>query len=308
MTQRDRELEVAAEQAGQAVAAFLRDALGCSNAEAKRLVETGKVWIDGRRAERAGDRVATGQRVEVRMAAPRPRDGEPEVRIEYEDAQLVVIDKPAGVSTVPFETRERGTAMDLLRDAWRRRGEAATQIALHVVHRIDKDTSGLVVFAKTKRAERGLGAQFRAHTVERRYLCLAHGDVRFARAESLLVRDRGDGLRGSSRVPNVGKRAVTHVEVVERFPRATLCHVRLETGKTHQIRIHFSEWGHPLVGETVYIRDHENAGRPIIASPRLMLHAEQLGFLHPVTGARHHFQTLATSFTRDDAARLASAR
>jgi 23S rRNA pseudouridine1911/1915/1917 synthase len=196
---------------------------------------------------------------------------------------------------VPYETREQGTAMDLLRDAWRRQGKPATRIALHVVHRIDKDTSGLVVFAKTKRAEIGLGAQFRAHTVDRRYLCLVHGDVRLSRVESFLVRDRGDGLRGSSR-DGRGKRAVTHVEAAARFGVATLCRVRLETGRTHQIRIHLAERGHPVVGETVYIRDLTAAGVEPLAAPRLMLHAETLGFEHPTSGARLSFASQSPDF------------
>ena len=103
------------------------------------------------------------------------------------------------------------------------------------------------------------------------------------RIESYLVRDRGDGLRGSTWRPGQCKRAVTHVEVVQRLRGATLCRVRLETGKTHQIRIHLAEAGHPLVGEPVYIREHRG---PVIAAPRLLLHAATLGFDHPVTGAR----------------------
>ena len=280
----DLSLVVEPSAAGSALAGYLRVALGRPWSEVRRLVDTGKVFVDGRRAEQAGQRLAAGQRVELRMAAPRPRDGRPEVRIAHEDAQVVVIDKPSGVSTVPYETREQGTAMDLLRDAWRRQGRAATRIALHVVHRIDKDTSGLVVFAKTKRAEIALGAQFRAHRIDRQYLCLADGDVRLRRVESFLVRDRGDGLRGSS-PGGRGKRAITHVEVVARFGVATLCRVRLETGRTHQIRIHLAERGHPVVGETVYIRDLLAAGGEPLAAARLMLHAETLGFEHPQTGA-----------------------
>jgi 23S rRNA pseudouridine1911/1915/1917 synthase len=154
------------------------------------------------------------------------------------------------------------------------------------VHRIDRATSGLLMFAKSKRAELGLAAQLRAHTMERTYLCVAHGAVASRRIESYLVADRGDALRGSTTHAGQGKRAVTHVLAREALRGATLCEVRLETGKTHQIRIHLAEAGHPLVGEQVYIRDFENAGRRAIAAPRLMLHAATLGFEHPVTGER----------------------
>jgi 23S rRNA pseudouridine1911/1915/1917 synthase len=217
------------------------------------------------------------------MAAPRPRDPEREGVLVFDDAHVVVIDKPAGISSVPYEDRETGTAMDLIRGAWRRMGKPATSVPLHVVHRIDRATSGLLAFAKTKRAELGLAAQLRAHTMQRMYICVAHGVVAPGRIESNLVADRGDGLRGSTSHANQGKRAITHVAVREALRGATLCEVKLETGKTHQIRIHLAEQGHPLVGETVYIRDYRGA---LIDSPRLMLHAATLGFAHPIGGER----------------------
>jgi 23S rRNA pseudouridine1911/1915/1917 synthase len=220
------------------------------------------------------------------MSAPRPHDPAREGVLAYDDAHVVVIDKPAGVSSVPYEEREGGTAMDLIRGAWRRMGKPATSVPLHVVHRIDRATSGLLMFAKSKRAELGLAAQLRAHEMERMYLCVAHGEVASRRIESQLVADRGDGLRGSTTRAGQGKRAVTHVVAREALRGATLCEVRLETGKTHQIRIHLAEAGHPLVGEPVYIRDFEAGGRRVIAAPRLMLHAATLGFQHPVTGER----------------------
>jgi 23S rRNA pseudouridine1911/1915/1917 synthase len=113
--------------------------------------------------------------------------------------------------------------------------------------------------------------------------------VRSSRIESRLIADRGDGLRGSTRRPHEGQQAVTHVDVIESLPTATVCRVRLETGRTHQIRIHLAEQGHPLVGETVYLRDHTRAGRALLPSHRLLLHAATLGFNHPVTGERLHF-------------------
>jgi len=125
---------------------------------------------------------------------------------------------------------------------------------------------------------------FQRHTADRFYLAVAHGEVAAARIESRLVADRGDGIRGSTQHRDQGQEAVTHVEPLKRLRGATLCRVRLETGRTHQIRIHLAERGHPLVGETVYNREFYRAGRTQIPSARLLLHAALLGFPHPVTG------------------------
>jgi 23S rRNA pseudouridine1911/1915/1917 synthase len=268
---------------GLTVAAFVKAQAGVAWSVAKRHVTSGKVFVDGARIIEIDHRLAVGQQVELRMAAPRPHDPEREGVLVYDDPHVVVIDKPSGVSSVPYEERETGTAMDLIRGAWRRMGKPATSVPLHVVHRIDRATSGLLAFAKTKRAELGMAAQLRAHTMERMYICVAHGVVTPGRIESNLVPDRGDGLRGSTSHAGQGKRAITHVTVKQALRGATLCEVRLETGKTHQIRIHLAESGHPLVGETVYIRDYAGA---LITSPRLLLHAATLGFVHPVTGER----------------------
>jgi len=269
------------DQPGLTVAAFVKARAGVPWTVAKRHVATGKVFVDGERITAIDHRLAAGQQVELRMAAPRPHDPEREGVLVYDDTHVVVIDKPAGINSVPYEERETGTAMDLIRGAWRRMGKPATSVPLHVVHRIDRATSGLLAFAKTKRAEIGMAAQLRAHTMERQYRCVAHGVVTAGRIESMLVPDRGDGLRGSTSHAHQGKRAITHVSVERALRGATLCAIRLETGKTHQIRIHLAESGHPLVGETVYVRDYTG---PVIDSPRLLLHAATLGFVHPVTG------------------------
>lgn len=292
---------VSEEQAGQSLAALVRQRLGVPWSQARRHVSTGKVFVDGAQRTEIDLRPRPGQTIELRMNTPRPASGSrsEQVRIVHDDTHVVVIDKPAGLQSVPYEPRDTNTAMDRLRDVWRRTAADAGRVPLHVVHRIDKATSGLLAFAKTKRAELGLAAQFRQHSIERFYLCVAHGRVMPGRIESRLVRDRGDGLRGSARHPNQGKRAVTHVEVVQSLARATLCRVRLETGKTHQIRIHLAERGHPLVGETVYIRDFIAASRTPLDSPRLLLHAAALGFVHPITGKRLYFESpLPDDFVR----------
>ena len=269
---------------GETVAAFVRARTGEPWSQVKRWVERGKVFVDGACETAVDHRLVAGQQVELRLGAPRPRDPTREAVIVHDDPHVVVIDKPVGVSSVPYEEREQGTAMDLIRGAWRRMGKPATSVPLHVVHRIDKATSGLLMFAKSKRAEVALAAQLRTHEVDRAYLCVAHGAVAAGRLESFLVADRGDGLRGSARHAGQGKRAVTRVAPVEALRGATLCEVRLETGRTHQIRIHLAERGHPLVGETVYMRDFVERGGRLIASPRLMLHAATLGFAHPASG------------------------
>lgn len=292
---------VTSDQAGHSLAALVRERLGVSWSQAKKHVSTGKVFVDGDRRTEIDLRPLPGQTIELRMSAPRPTSGaaRDQVTIVHDDTHVVVIDKPAGLSSVPYEPRDTNTAMDRLRDVWRRKNPDAGRVPLHVVHRIDKATSGLLAFAKTKRAELGLAMQFRQHTIERFYLCVAHGRVVPGRIESRLVRDRGDGLRGSARHANQGKRAVTHVEVVKTLARATLCRVRLETGKTHQIRIHLAERGHPLVGETVYIRDFMVSHQQPIESPRLLLHAAALGFIHPITGKPLYFESaLPDDFVR----------
>jgi 23S rRNA pseudouridine1911/1915/1917 synthase len=254
----------------------------------RRWVRAGKVTLNGARETDPVRRLKTGDAVAMDPTARRVQPP-PAIRIVFEDSDVVVVDKPSGVSSVPYEERETGTAMDLVRATWKGSGrKGGSSQPLMIVHRIDKETSGLLVYAKNKGAERTLAAQFRAHTVDRTYLCVAHGRVESRRIQSELVRDRGDGLRGSGRH---GKRAVTHVEKIRALRGATFCRVRLETGKTHQIRIHLAESGHPLVGEKVYIRDYTKRGGEPMAAPRLLLHAATLGFVHPRTGETVKFES-----------------
>ena len=153
--------------------------------------------------------------------------------------------------------------------------------SIRAVHRLDKETSGLVVLARTPEAESHLGKQFRAHTIGRRYLALVRGVAKDARIESRLMADRGDGRRGSGAD---GQLAITHVRLIETLSEFSLVECELETGRTHQVRIHLGEAGTPLCGERVY--DRPLHGKPLpdtSGAERPMLHAAYLAFDHPVT-------------------------
>jgi 23S rRNA pseudouridine1911/1915/1917 synthase len=283
-------LTVTAEQAGQTVAAVVREVVpGFSWSKARELVGSGRVRVDGRVISEPAERLREGQQIEIGAADPPRRD--PELLVHL-DAEVAVVRKPAGLLTVPFERTDRDTLLSRARVAIRRleasRG-AAHNPSLRAVQRLDKDTSGLVVFARTIPAQRHLQQQFTEHTALRRYLAIVHGAARDATFDTILVPDRGDGLRGSVKgraVHPEARQAITHVKVEQRLRGATLVSCRLETGRTHQIRIHLSEVGHPLLGETVYVRDY--AG-PWLPAPRLMLHATELGFVHPRTGRELRF-------------------
>lgn len=148
-----------------------------------------------------------------------------------------------------------------------------------------------MVFARTRPAEHHLSQQFRRHTTHRVYLAIAQGRVKAQTIVSNLVRDRGDGRRGSTTQPNLGKRAVTHVKPVEQLGDYTLVECRLETGRTHQIRIHLAEAGHPLCGEKVYRQPPGSEALPDRSgAPRIALHAAELGFEHPTTGDQMRFK------------------
>jgi 23S rRNA pseudouridine1911/1915/1917 synthase len=253
----------------------------------KDAIASGKVTVNGQQVTDPGVRLTSGQAVSLNMSAPRLNTPaaivRQSVRVVFEDPSIIVVDKPSGLSSVPYDGEIMDTVVDSVRRHWKQ--TAISRQMLRIVHRIDRATSGLLVLARSAAAEKGLAKLFRAHNIEREYLCVAHGVVTPGRIESRLVHDRGDGLRGSTIQPNQGKVAVTHVSALETMPgdAATLCAVRLETGKTHQIRIHLAERGHPLLGEQVYIRDFERDGAQVLPCPRLLLHAYTLGFMHPIT-------------------------
>lgn len=278
--------------------ARVRELSGGSWNQARELVRRGKVRVDGATVTEITTRIADASEVVIDLHARRLRRAElPEDSILFLDHDIVVVNKPAGLMSVPYED-EKDTLVDRTRIAIDRgarnaatgRNARAQPTELGVVQRLDKDTTGVLVFARNLEAKRVLQQQFRVHSIERRYLAIVHGEIAHARTvESDLIRDRGDGLKGSfghfrrprGPLPEDAQHAITHIRPLEALRGATLIECKLETGRQHQIRIHVSERGHPIVGEQVYIRDYE---RPRIPAARPMLHARVLGFEHPRSG------------------------
>ncbi|MBY0457232.1 MAG: RluA family pseudouridine synthase [Gemmataceae bacterium] len=315
--------------AGQTLAAALKVRFGLPWAQAKRLVEKGHVKVSGQVETDVARRLKLGKRVEIaagaieiRKAIPTPKPAPaktapkvpsapkpPAARspakaaaptlplsvVVYQDDAVVVVNKPAGLTTMRhkeeadefgahgqrFLTRTLAGMLPALLGAPDR--------GVIPVHRLDRDTSGLVVFARTRGAGENLTEQFRKHATDRRYLALTRGVPKAGRLASVFVPDRGDGRRGSTTdlVAEGGKRAVTHVAVLEAFGPFALVECRLETGRTHQARVHLGEAGAPLCGERVYDRPLD--GKPLpdaSGAERPMLHAARLGFVHPETGEK----------------------
>jgi len=291
------EAKVESREAGSTLAAFLRARTpGLTWSEARAVCHGGRVTVDGQPTREDALRLSAGQRIAVVPPAAARRAADE--LILYLDRDVAVVRKPAGLLTVPYEDDDKDTLQQRAAAAVRRR-DAHEGIgggpALRVVQRLDKETSGVLVFARNVPAERHLQGQLKEHSVERRYLALVEGEARDGTHQSFLVANRGDGLRGSwghfrrtaLPPPAEARRAVTHVRVLEKLAGATLVACELETGRQHQIRIHLAEAGHPLVGEAVYIRDFEGRRHE---APRPMLHAASLGFVHPRSHRKLRFE------------------
>ncbi|MFM7071344.1 MAG: RluA family pseudouridine synthase [Planctomycetota bacterium] len=332
---------ILAEEAQTTLAALLRRRLPeLSWSQARKLIHGRRVQIHGNLCVDEGRRLKEGEVVKVlaQSQALPPRDDD--VRIRYVDAHVVVVEKPAGMTTLRHreerqwadhrkqrqptldealarvlakraagssssgrfssENRSRGA-----RGASEPQGRVARSgrpdradaerrpivVPVRPVHRLDRETSGLMVFARTVPAERSLVQQFRRHSIHRAYVAIAHGTVEAATIVSRLVRDRGDGRRGSTKLPEVGQRSVTHVRPLEKLGGYTLVACRLETGRTHQIRIHLAESGHFVCGDKVYCQPlFQKTLEDRSGAPRCALHATELGFTHPITGERLRFE------------------
>ena len=274
------ELEVPAESAGERLDVFLAAAAG-SRSRAQRLIAEGRVLVDGEAAQkrhlvRAGERIA----VDEEPGAPRRPDPSAPVAsfgVAYEDEALIVVDKPAGVVVHPARGHREGTLAQAL--AGRAAGGELDWRA-GIVHRLDRNTSGLLVVAKSDEVHRRLKAALAAREIRREYLALVEGrpPARSGTIDAPIGRDRRQRMLMSTD-SDATKHAITHFEVERTLAQSTLLRVRLQTGRTHQIRVHFKAIGHPVCG------DREYGHKGLYGLQRQFLHATRLAFAHPLTDA-----------------------
>ena len=272
-------IEVPAAVAGQRLDQFLADPLG-SRARAQRLIEAGQVKVDGV-IQSKRHRLGGGERIEVDERDPRPAAavGEAPYSVVWEDEHLLVVDKPAGVVVHPAPGVWSGTLVQAL--AGRGVAGGVDPERPGIVHRLDRNTSGLLVVARTEGAHRVLAREMAARRISRRYLALVDGTPpsQTGTIDAPIGRDRRIRTRHSADTDRP-RAAVTHFELQERLARSSLLSVRLQTGRTHQIRVHLLAIGHPVLGDAEY----GITGR--YGLTRQFLHAAHLGFEHPVTGNR----------------------
>jgi len=323
---------VRAHNVGQTLADMLRNVYaGKSWGEIKQMVRGRKVEINGNLCIDETRRLKPGEIVRVHGESLAKPPDEQHINIRHQDEHLLVVEKPPGITTLRHREEQhwddkrknrQPTLEELLQKVISLHGvsrmpgrgaghplqqsrkqlnrkivRGQAKLKVRAVHRLDRETSGLMIFALSPVAEQALVKMFSSHTVERAYLAVVHGEVSSpGRIESMLTRDRGDGLRGSlpaGKTTDDAKAAVTHYKPIRRIgPLYTLIECRLETGRTHQIRIHLAEAGHMLCGEEMYTRRQPGAEivQDVTQAPRHALHAYKLSFAHPVTGERLTFE------------------
>jgi len=283
---------------------FLADCLPeLSRSQVKKLIDDGRVLLRGLPAK-AGEKLKGGETLEVSLPEPAPVEAQPEeipLRVLFEDRHLIVVDKPAGMVVHPAPGHLGGTLVNALLHHCRDLAGIGGELRPGIVHRLDKDTSGVMVAAKDDATLQGLARQFKAHSLTRRYWALVHGVVQKdeGTVDQAIGRHTTDRKKMSGRSRS-GRRAVTHWRVLRRYDsdRLTLVELRLETGRTHQIRVHFSEMNFPIVGDPVYGSSSRIAGladlelrRRVLQLHRQALHARVLGFDHPATGSYMEFSS-----------------
>ena len=290
-----------AEDRGQRLDRFLADRIpGCSRSRLKSLIEDGHVLVSGA-VSRPALMLKGGEDIQAVIPAAQPVSLAPEdlpLDILFEDAAILVINKAAGMVVHPGAGVPSGTVVNAVMAHCPDLPGIGGEVRPGIVHRLDKDTSGCLVIAKTEQALTALQAQFQEHSTDKRYLALVHGvPDESGRFETLHGRHPTDRLRFTSRVSR-GRTAVTEWTRLDAFPSAALVSVHLLTGRTHQIRMHFSEAGHPLLCDALYggtkrekkLTPSHPLARAVCAMGRQALHAASLTLTHPSTGARMRFE------------------
>lgn len=261
---------------------------GFSRSRVQALIRAGNVLVDGHRT-RSHCRVTDGLEAHVEIPAPVPTELVPEnipLEVLHEDSFIVVLNKPAGLVVHPAGGHWTGTLANALLAHCKDLAGIGGEMRPGIVHRLDRDTTGAMVVAKNDRAMEVLARQFKKALVHKEYVALVHGapDPATGRIETMIGRSRHDRKKMSTK-PVAGRRAVTNYEVAERFKDCSLVRLVIETGRTHQIRVHMTHIGHPVVGDQQYGRKRggrrASAGIDLFAVPRQMLHAEVLRFKHP---------------------------
>lgn len=254
-----------------------------SRRRARDVIEKGQVCLDGQVVTEAGREVAEDAALEWDPNRKARRRARSTVPLLYEDDRLLVIDKPAGLLSVPSAPDAHGEDTALARVHEYVAFLRPRRPYVGLVHRLDRDTSGALAFALDPETRQALIALLSAHRIDRRYVALVRGEPRedSGRLEAPLYEEYEGGRRRVARPGERSREAVTHWRVRERFGTAALLELRLETGRQHQIRVHLAHLGHPVLGDRVYGGDRDPAGTPRV--PRQMLHAERLGFDHPWT-------------------------
>ncbi len=267
---------------------FIASETGISRSRVQRLVRQGLVTVNSHPCK-PGCRVREGDRIEMTIPDEPGLSLVPEdipLNVIWEDEHIIAVNKAAGMVIYPAAGHSSGTLMNALIARCGRLASTGAPLRPGVVHRLDKDTSGLIVVAKNDAAYLELNRQFRAREVEKHYLAILFGNLKKESGEIIAAigRSASDRKRMSTRSRN-GKEAVTRFEVIKRLKSATLARVRIITGRTHQIRVHFTSIGHPVLGDRTYGRKTSlKAGQKTINFSRQMLHACFLRFAHPVTG------------------------
>ncbi len=275
-------MEVGPEGAGRRIDTWLAEAAGVSRSDAQRLIAEGLVVVDGAAARRSL-RLRAGQSVDVReRSQDRPAPHVATFEVRYEDEDLAVVAKPAGVVVHPASGTKGGTLVEALATRMPLAGAAGSQRP-GIVHRLDKDTSGLLVVAKSDRAYDALGADMAARRIRRLYLALVTDAFRLPTGRIEAPVGRLPRARTMMGVTAAGRAAITDFRVLEALGRTSLIEAALLTGRTHQLRVHLAHIGHPIVGDPLYGKRTRPLARELgLARP--FLHAARLRFIHPISG------------------------